>query len=409
MKILITSDWYPGAINGVVTSILNLKEELEKNGHEVKLLTLNTSSESDKSEDNVYSLGSVSVNAIYPNARISAKMYSHLVKELVNWHPDVIHSNSEFTTFLVAHRIAAACNVPLIHTYHTVYEDYTHYFCPSKHLGHLLVKGFTKKIIAQTDGVIVPTAKVKNLLNKYKVKEKIYVLPTGIKLDKFMAAVPVSWVKRKKEELGIKDKKVVLFLGRLAKEKNIESLIDISAHFSEDTVLLLVGGGPHFDALQDYVAKNNAESKVIFTGMVSPDEINRYYALGDIFTSASTSETQGLTYIEALSCGLPLVCINDECLEGVIYNGVNGYKCESKEELLSKINELTESDSLETMGRESRNLSRNFSTEMFGFNAMKIYMKLIENGPKKKHMIILPHALVRVFDWLNELIDEIWS
>ena len=126
MKILLTTDWYKPVVNGVVTSVINLKKELEMRGHEVEVLTLSRNFES-YAEEGVYYIKSLNLEKIYTNARAVIPHAEPLIQELIWWRPDVVHSQCEFMTFSYAAKIARKCNCPLIHTYHTVYEDYIHY------------------------------------------------------------------------------------------------------------------------------------------------------------------------------------------------------------------------------------------------------------------------------------------
>lgn len=169
MKILITTDWYTPAVNGVVTSVKNLQRELERRGHEVRILTLSQSLHS-WSRDGVTAIGSVNAGRIYPGARLRTAMAGRWVRELMDWRPDVIHSQCEFSTFFLARRIAEELDVPLVHTYHTVYEDYTHYFSPSVRWGRCAVAAFSRWVAAQVDGMIAPTGKVRGLLQGYGVR-----------------------------------------------------------------------------------------------------------------------------------------------------------------------------------------------------------------------------------------------
>ena len=169
MKILLTSDWYIPAVNGVVTSLLALRRQLTRQGHEVRVLTLSGSLHSHK-EEGVYALGSVDAGMIYPGARLRAPEGDALIRELIAWGPDIVHSQCEFSTFAPARRIAKACGVPLVHTYHTVYEDYTHYFSPSIRMGRCAVAAFSRWVAAQTDCMIAPTGKVRRLLQGYGVR-----------------------------------------------------------------------------------------------------------------------------------------------------------------------------------------------------------------------------------------------
>ena len=131
MKILLTTDWYTPAVNGVVTSVQNLRKGLEDRGHEVRILTLSRSSYS-HIQNGVYYLRSMGVGAVYPKARLGVPLQKQIIKELLSWRPDIVHSNCEFSTFPAACYIAEKADAPLLHTYHTVYEHYTHYFSPSQ-------------------------------------------------------------------------------------------------------------------------------------------------------------------------------------------------------------------------------------------------------------------------------------
>lgn len=158
MKILITTDWYKPAVNGVVTSVSNLADTLTALGHELRILTLANETRT-RLEGNVIYIGSANAGYIYPNARFRVAAARRITGELIDWQPDIIHSQCEFSTFSLARKIARACDVPLVHTYHTVYEDYTNYFSPHVRLGKKMAEQFSKRIIAETDAVIAPSEK----------------------------------------------------------------------------------------------------------------------------------------------------------------------------------------------------------------------------------------------------------
>ena len=386
MKILLVSDHSIGAINGVVTSVNNLMQALKKRGHEVKLLTINTRLHSDKIEGDVYALASFSFEKFYPDARVSLAMNSHLVRELIKWQPEIIHTNSEFSAFEISKRIAWKLSIPLIHTYHTVYEDYTHYFHTEAEFVKMLIRKWSRFVASRTNGVIAPSEKIQELLLSYGVKVPIYVVPTGINLDKFNNPPTQDWIDRKKKELGLApNKKVVLFLGRLAKEKNIDELIAMTKFLPDDISLLIVGGGPDYERLLEIRDKMElSEGKVIFTGMVSPEEVPYYYRLGDVFSSSSTSETQGLTYYEAMACGLPLVCRDDECLDGILENDVNGYRCTSLVEIAGGIIRiLHDENKLRAMSASSLEIIKKYSTDTFGQHVEEIYLETMDAYKKK--------------------------
>ncbi|MDL4842591.1 glycosyltransferase family 4 protein [Aquibacillus rhizosphaerae] len=333
MKILITTELYSPVINGVVTSIVNLKKELQKSGHEVRVLTLSNEIKSYVTNEVTY-IGSLGVGKIYPGARVTILKNCKYLKELMEWCPDIIHSQCEFSTFRLAKHLAKTLRIPIIHTYHTVYEDYTHYFSPNQKWGKAAVAFFSKKVLKHATNVIAPTEKVSTLLQGYGVKQPIKVIPTGIDLSSYKPSNSIQVRNNLRNQLNIPvEDHLLIFVGRLAKEKKLEEVLsNFSRVTLENISLLIVGDGPHRQYLEEYARKLNIEDKVIFTGMVPPQELPPYYQSADIFVSASNSETQGLTYIEALASGLPALCRKDPCLTNVVENGSNGWLFETFDE-----------------------------------------------------------------------------
>lgn len=384
MKILITADCYTPTINGVVTSILNLETELRRLGHDVKILCPSENFHSSESE-NVYRIGSVGVGRIYSGARAALRISQSHLQKLIDWKPDIIHSQSEFSSFIMAKRIAAEVNCPIVHTYHTVYENYTHYFSPSITLGRKAVIVMTKRILRHTKAVIAPSQKIERLLKDYGIAQPIKVIPTGLRLKKFSDEISVNIINELKAKLGIPLKsRVLITVGRAAKEKNIDELIRYFKRLDiENTVFVIVGGGPYLDALKDLAYAENISDKMIFTGAVEPENIAAYYRLGDIFLSASQSETQGLTYIEALASGLPAVCRRDDCLNDVITNGKNGGQYTDFKEFSELIRTFLFNDELyKSMSEKAVQTAQKYSAEKFAKDVETVYMEILE---KRNH------------------------
>ncbi|CZQ86353.1 glycosyl transferases group 1 [Trichococcus palustris] len=382
MKILIATDWYSPTVNGVVTSVLNLKKELLQKGHDVRVLTLKQRSSLAYTDDAVYHVPSVSAGKIYPEARFMRTMGGAEVKEILDWHPDIIHTNFEFSTFVLAQRIAKQLHIPIVHTYHTVYEDYTHYFSPNRTFGKVTVRRLSKKILSKTDAVIAPSEKVKSLLESYDVQKPIYTIPTGIDLKIYSEQVGKKRIDELKSRLAITENDfVVLSLGRLAKEKNVDELIhNVAEMDSERIKMVIVGDGPDRERLENLAKECNLANKVIFTGMVEPDKVNEYYQLADVFVSASTSETQGLTYIEAIANGLPAVCKKDACLDGIIFDNQNGIQYEDQIGFAEFLSRLMENPDLKNMmAKSSRRIAASFSAEVFADQVLATYNETLKD------------------------------
>lgn len=379
MKILITTDLYTVKTNGVVTSLKNLREELLSKGHEVRVLTFSEGLKSYiNNEEGVYYIKSVPIGFIYPNVRMPISYHNSLVRELVAWKPDVIHSQCEFFSYQFAKRIAKLTGAPLIHTYHTMYEDYVGYVFPSKRFGKYFVKNFSRIRLKNANVVIAPTTKVAKTLRSYGLKNEIDVVPSGVSLKQHNYKMSPEERAEKRRALGIpEDHNVVLNLGRLGTEKKLDELVEYFAlvlKLHDKLTFLIVGDGPAKKSLEDLASKLGVRDHIIFTGMVAPTEVQMYYQLADLFVSASTSETQGLTYIEAAANGLPLLCRKDECLCDIIIDGENGYQYTTVDEFQKELNDIIgDSSWRENAGKRSKEIAEIFDKSHFGDTMETIY------------------------------------
>ncbi len=382
MKILITTDLYTVTTNGVVTSVRNLYDELVAAGHDVRILTLSGNNKS-RREGRVYYIRSVSLEAVYPDVRMPTSYRHKLIKELILWKPDVIHSQCEFFTFQYASRISKCTGAPIVHTYHTLYEQYFTYLVPVKSLSKRAVRTFSKHRLKKVSQVIAPTHKVENVLRDYGLSNPIRVIPSGINLERYKNRISPEERLEKRRGLGISDSQTVMLnLGRLGTEKNIDELIRMFAKASEgrqDLVFLIVGDGPAREQLESLTDDLGLRSKVFFTGMVDPAEVQNYYQLGDFFASASTSETQGLTYIEAAANGLPLLCREDPCLQDVLIGGVNGYTYSDEGSFLKHFYAICDNPRWRAIaGEHSRSIAMAFDKQTFGDSVEALYDAVVK-------------------------------
>ena len=380
-KILITTDLYTTDTNGVVTSVKNLFDELKSKGHDVKILTFSENIHS-RREGDVTFIRSMSLEWVYPNVRMPMSYRHKLIKDIIDWKPDIIHSQCEFFSFQFAARISKLTGAPIIHTYHTLYEQYATYVVPSKRLGRKLVRVMSRERLKKVHTVVAPTAKVENTLQSYGMKNQIRIVPSGIRLDQHKQRLTKQERLEKRRALGIRDEDLVMLnLGRLGTEKNLPELLDLFCQAREQNdrlVFLIVGDGPAREELEKLAKKKNVSDHVIFTGMVAPGEVHHYYQLGDVFVSASTSETQGLTYIEAAANGLPLLCRQDDCLADVLEEGENGYEYTSAEEFLNAIDTMMDDDAWRAAAaRRSEEIAASFDKKAFGEAIETVYESVL--------------------------------
>ena len=381
-KILITTDLYTVSTNGVVTSVQNLFDELTAMGHDVRILTISDTLHSHK-EGAVYYIRSVPLKAVYPDLRMPTSFRHKLIQEIIDWKPDVVHSQCEFFSYQFASRISKVTGAPLVHTYHTLYEQYlTSYVIPSRRAGDFLAKFLSRRRLRKVDTLVAPTQKVEATLQNYGMKAPISVVPSGISLEQHFQRLTPEQRQQRRQELGIRENdQVLLNLGRLGGEKNLGELLELftqARQKNECLKFLIVGDGPAREDLQKQAKELGVAEHVIFTGMVPPSEVQNYYQLGDVFVSASTSETQGLTYIEAAANGLPLLCRQDDCLADVLQEGENGYEYTSAEEFLNAIDAVMEDPQWrEAATMRSQQIARSFDKRVFGEAIESIYESVL--------------------------------
>lgn len=380
---LFTETYYP-EINGVANSVFILKRELETLGHTVYVFTTTTPG-APEYEYNVFRVPSLPFILI-TERRIGMFYQPKLAGTIKKLNLDIIHTHTEFSLGIFGRIMAKELKIPMIHTYHTIYEDYTHYLTHIKTLdarAKAFARIFTKVCCNTVAHVIVPTEKVKELLQKYSVHRDISVIPTGVDLKKFDPALYVREdIDRLKREYAIgKEEKVILYIGRVSREKNIIEIINAMESYMKerkDVKFLVIGGGPEMEELQSRTRELRLEGRIIFAGPKPWDMIGLYYQLGDVFVSASKSETQGLTYIEAMAAGLPAVAKEDDCLNDILIDGVNGYRFNNEEELTSGLDKVLFMDKETPYGENARKLMQKYSTETFGKSVEAVYTEVLE-------------------------------
>lgn len=327
MRIGLFTDAYFPIIGGVSVSIRTLRDELEKLGHTVFIIT--NDHQRSVEENNVIRIkGQKLPMKVMDEFRVGSIKRKD-IRRIQELKLDIVHCHTEFKMGILGRRMAKKFNLPLVHTYHTMYEDYIHFITKmfARPL-RFLSKKYSKHFANKADKVIFPTIKVQRTFLEYGYKKQSMIVPTGIYLEKYSKKnYPQNEVIQLKEKLGIRhDEFVMLFLGRISREKSIETLIrEFSKINSEKVKLLIVGGGPDSDFFKGVAEEVGIGDKVIFTGMIDPKDIGLYYQVADLFTNFSMSETQGLTYYEALASCVPLLVKYDDNLEGVVLYEENGY------------------------------------------------------------------------------------
>ena len=414
MRIGIFTETYTPYISGLVTSEVMLKKGLEKLGHEVYVVTANLESFHYEYDEQEKVLKVPGIPTGIYDSRLTAVYPLKAVNKIKSWNLDIIHSQTEFAIGTFARIMAYQLDIPLVHTYHTMYEDYIHYITKgyfdksSKKIVEYLTLFYCDKTASE---LIVPTKKTYDLFKeKYQVDRNIHIIPTGIELERFYTEqIDTKKLEslRKKEKIQ-NDDFVLLFLGRLAQEKNVIYLIEAVRDIlpkCPKIKLLIVGDGPDFNEYKDLIHKYKIDDHVIMTGKVPWEKVPYYYHLSDLFLTASHTETQGLTVIEAMASGVPPICIDDESFRNTVIDGLNGRIFNTQEECKDIIVELyNDRKEVKRLSKQARINSDRFSSKYFAESVLDVYKYAIAN--KKQRLGLIGKLVDKVKGTKEEVKDN---
>ena len=390
MNIVLFTDTYPPEINGVATSCQNLRNILIKKGHNVLVVTTNPINNDLTYEDGIIRIPGLNLKKLY-GYRAAWVFNRKAAKYIKDFRPDVIHIHTDFGIGQFGRLMFKRLRLPGVYTYHTMYEDYTYYFTKGRF--DQLVKGvlrnYTKGIIEGCHEVIIPSIKTKDYFREIKIDKSINIVPTGIDFDIFERKnFKQEDIDNEKARLGIMPlDKVLLSLGRVAKEKSIDVCIKGFANYlkeykDEHIKFVIVGGGPALDELIKLTKDLGIDDKVIFVGAVKPDQVAFYYQLGDYFTSASISETQGLTFMESMAASLPVLARFDTNLIGVIEDNKTGFFYIDENnfvEVLHKVIHMKKEEKDLVIANAKEKLEP-FSIDKFASNVVEVYKRAIKKN-----------------------------
>lgn len=329
MKIALFSDTFPPEINGVSVSVGLHQKVLIQQGHEVLVITTNPFGKNTTIQSGMIRVPGVELKKLY-GYRMSSFFNAKAFQFIRKWKPDVIHIHTDAGIGIFGKIAAFFLKTPTVVTYHTMYEDYTHYAGFLKGLAARVVKQFSRSIAEQCTEFISPSIKTKEKIRSYGVDRYINVVPTGIDFSRFELK---NLDQNKINELRLKwtkpGEKVLLSLGRVAKEKSMDVIVKGFSEYVKKphipTKLLIVGDGPDRRDLIQLVSELKLEKEVQFVGAVPIQDVPYYYQLADVFVSASLTETQGLTFMEAMVSKRIVLCRYDENLASLIRHQQTGF------------------------------------------------------------------------------------
>lgn len=377
LKIGFFTDTYLPQVNGVVTSIELFRRELERQGHEVYIFCPRVDGE----KDNGRVIRFKSFRFLFqPEYHVSIPFSRHILRDFWSKDLDVVHAHTPFSIGLLGYYYAFIKKVPFIHTYHTLYPEYIKSYILK---GRLITPGMVAKLSAvfsnRCDLTIAPSIKIKKLLEGYGVTKPIDVLATGVNVKDYSTKVKNNNFRK---QYGLKENdKLLIFVGRLGKEKNIDFLISALPLIQKkikNAKLVIVGDGPHRGNLQKQAIKLKIKDSVIFTGYYKKPEVVKAYQASDIFAFASLTDTQGMVVAEAAAAGLPIVAVKDDAFGEFLRQGENGFFTRpDKKDFCAKVCQILSNKILyNKMSKKSQFIAGEFTIAKQTQKLVKIYRKL---------------------------------
>jgi glycosyltransferase involved in cell wall biosynthesis len=377
MRIGIFSECYKPTKNGVVTSIDTFREIFELEGHQVFIFAPKTWDYKDAADGHIFRFPSIIVpgQANYPIGIPICPRIDAVVSLL---KLDIIHVQSLFPVSRYGRRQARKLKIPLVMTYHTLIEEYAHYI-PffKKPTQNFLIK-LSRNFANSCDQIVTPSSPMKEKLLEYGVSKPIEIIPTGIRIEDFKTTDPEKLKRKYNIDL---DKKILLYAGRIAEEKNLPFLIQAYKKIIDQypkVHLLIVGDGPDKGKIEKEVKSLELEKNVTFAGFLDREEITKVYGAIDIFTFPSKTETQGIVVAEAMAGGNPAIAVNEMGPTEIIEDGKNGYLVPDNETVFAeKVLELLKNPTkMDEMAESARARAEEFDYHKTGQKMLELYQKL---------------------------------
>ncbi|RUR32076.1 glycosyltransferase [Vreelandella andesensis] len=379
---MISNNYFP-FVSGVSVSVERLRQGLSDLTHQVQLLVPRYR-DAWQDDETIMRIPTVMAFGEKREFRLTNPFSARFRRCLRRFKPDVIHVHHPFWLGSMGLWMGKRLRVPVIYTYHTRLEHYAH-FVPlpgalfRNLISHTLIKHFSNRC----QGVIVPTYSAEEYLRMIGVKTPTLIQPTGIDAARF-ADTDSDALTELRQQLSIDPADTVLVsVSRISQEKNIgfmlEALAELKSQGNQSLRLLLIGDGPDRKTIQQHIEALGLEQQVTLVGAVPPEEMPRYYHLGDIFVFASTSETQGMVILEAMAAGLPVVAVRSSGIDDVVREGFNGYKTpQNRQKWGQRLMTLVEDKALrDTLGKQAKTFAGDYDIAKFAGAVAHFYAEVL--------------------------------
>ncbi|MFN3477207.1 MAG: glycosyltransferase [Candidatus Methylomirabilales bacterium] len=363
-------------VNGLSVSISRYAEYFRRFGHQVFIFAPRYSGHRER-EPGVFRLPSLRVPT-HRRYTLPLPISPRLNKVIQDLELDILHAQHPFLLGPWALNLARRLGLPLVFTYHTLYEHYAHYVPLLQPLAAKLALKKAVEFANQADLVIAPTWWVRRLLLNLGIHVPIEVVPTGVELPEEIED-PVSL----RAHLNLEpEARVLLYLGRLAKEKNLVLLLHAFHLITKalpQALLLLVGEGDAREELETLAQELGLERSVRFVGLIPHGRVWSFYRLAQAFLFPSITEAQGLVILEAMAVGVPVVAIKDTAAEDFIEDGQDGFLVEEAVEAFAEavIRLLGDEGLRSAMGQRAQRKAGRFTAKASAERMLELYQKLV--------------------------------
>ncbi len=396
MNIAFFTNYYHPVVNGVVRSVAAFRNALIKQGHHVFVFAQSDGTYADE-EQFIFRYPSLTLPL--PGDIPAVIPISSFVDQLLpSLKLDVIHAHHPILLGQTAANKAADMNLPLVFTFHTQYWEYTHYVpFPQEVVQEFLknaVHTWLRSYLSKCQHVVIPSESIKEyLVNEYGLQDGYTVIPTGTELEPFQDADGDAL----RRQMGWQNDKVIVSIGRLAAEKNWETLVQAVAQICQshpDVRLVLIGDGPAKQSLETLAAELGIAERVTLTGALSFTDVPAYMRAADLFGFASVTETQGLVTLEAMAAGLPIVAVDGSGTRDIVQDGEQGILVENDASALAAAMDKVLSDPRQMRRFASRALkkSREFDINHLAKQLSKVYEQAILDKKEERTVTLRDKA-----------------
>ncbi len=383
LRIAVFSNAYKPTISGVVTSLSLFRQGLMARGQHVHIFTPEVEGYEDD-EPYVYRFPAFLDLTRELDVSLALPLKRTMLHTIKGIKPHIIHSHHPHLLGDLAARYAEDLNLPLVFTVHARFDEFVRHQMPLiADLASQVARNVVQDHLDHCSQIIVPTPSIQRLVYEdYKVDVPVTILPTPIDLTRFNDLDPA----RIRRRYHLEGQQVLLYVGRMSREKGLEFLIDSFARVVErnpKTLLVLVGRGPHVKSIQDHVQSLRIQDRVIFTGAAPHDQVPHFMAAADLFVFPSRLETQGLVLTEAMATGTPVVALHATGSDDTLADTGAGVLAQPDEGIFAEtiLRTLADHDRLVAMGQAARRAAQRYSVPALTEQLLAVYEQALVSGP----------------------------